>query len=159
MPRRKIRLFELREILDAGFVWPASVRERAVTIQGKVDLYATLARLEADRDWIERRVNDAISFKQQSGLDYEEFTDTFDDDTAKLYASRAAIAHVRDCIEALDPTSAAPAPPPPPQGLVRETVRRHVDEGATASPAALDRAEKQGDRELARLLRSRGEKL
>jgi hypothetical protein len=68
-------------IRSLGFDWPKYpiIEEYCVMEDGKVDLTPTIEGMQASRAVYEGQLNAAFAFKMQSGADYSDFTDRFDD--------------------------------------------------------------------------------
>lgn len=69
------------DIRGLGFDWPkyALVEEYCVIQEGEVDLAATIEKLQSSRAYYKKQLNQAFNFKMQTGADYSDFTDRFDD--------------------------------------------------------------------------------
>jgi hypothetical protein len=96
------RMLSERELRDLGLDWPkhALVEEYCVVEEGKVDLDRTLANLQSSRAFYQGQINEAFRFKQQTGADYSDFTDRFDEYARKKRALGEAIAYVEEVIAA-----------------------------------------------------------
>ena len=70
-----------RELQGLGFDWPkhALIAEYCVIKDGKVDLDRTLESMQSSRSFYRGQINQAFTFKQQTGADYSDFSDRFDD--------------------------------------------------------------------------------
>jgi hypothetical protein len=93
------------EIRRLGFEWPkhARLEEHCVTEEGRVDLQATIESLRSSQAFYEEQLNAAFAFKQQTGADYSDFTDRFDDDARARRELGAAIAYLTSIVEATNP--------------------------------------------------------
>jgi hypothetical protein len=91
-----------RELRDLGLDWPRHplVEKHCVVEEGKVDLERTLASLQSSRAFYRGQINEAFRFKQQTGADYSEFTDRFDEYVRMERALGVAIAYVEEVIAA-----------------------------------------------------------
>jgi hypothetical protein len=69
------------DIKHLGFDWPRYplIEEYCVTEDGKVDLAKTLEKMQSSRAYYKKQLNDAFAFKMQTGADYSDFSDRFDD--------------------------------------------------------------------------------
>ena len=81
-----------------GFEWPKHdlVAQYAVTDGGRVDLPRTLEAMRSSRAFYRKQLNDAYRFKQQTGADYADFTDRFDEYARMERDLRQAIAYVQE---------------------------------------------------------------
>jgi hypothetical protein len=91
----------MRELQGLGFEWPkhALIEEYCVLKSGKVDLDKTLERMRSSRSFYAGQINQAFSFKQQTGADYSDFTDRFDEYARMKRELGAAIAYLEEIIE------------------------------------------------------------
>ena len=71
----------IEAIRRKGFSWPndATVESHSIVQAEGVDLQATLEKLISSRDFYQGQINEAFRFKSQTGADYSDFTDRFDD--------------------------------------------------------------------------------
>lgn len=69
------------EIRGLGFDWPkyALIEEHSVMEGGKVDLVSTIEGMQSSRAFYQGQLNAAFAFKTQTGADYSDFTDRFDE--------------------------------------------------------------------------------
>jgi hypothetical protein len=97
---RKLSILELQGI---GFEWPKHVliEEYCVMEGGKVDLHGTLERMQSSRSFYAGQINQAFNFKQQTGADYSDFTDRFDEYARMKRELGVAIAYLEEIIEAV----------------------------------------------------------
>ena len=93
----------VREIRSMGFEWPKHVliEEHCTMEHGKVDLDRTLDSMQSSRAFYRGQINQAFNFKQQTGADYSDFTDRFDEYSRKRRELGAAIAYLEEIIEAI----------------------------------------------------------
>jgi len=86
-----------------GFDWPkhALIEEHCFTEHGKVDLDRTLDSMQSSRSFYRGQTNQAFNFKQQTGADYSDFTDRFDEYARKNRELGAAIAYLEGIIAAI----------------------------------------------------------
>jgi hypothetical protein len=97
---RKLSARELREI---GFDWPKHglIEEHCVMVDGKVDLDKTLEKLQSSRSFYAGQINQAFNFKQQTGADYSDFTERFDEYARMKRELGVAIAYLEKVLEAV----------------------------------------------------------
>jgi hypothetical protein len=97
-----IRKLSVDDIQNLGFDWPryALIEEYCVIEDGKVDLTRTIERLQSSRAYYKRQLNEAFSFKMQTGADYSDFTDRFDDNARASRELDKAISYLEEIIEA-----------------------------------------------------------
>lgn len=90
------------DIQNLGFEWPkyALIEAYCVTEGGKVDLTATMAKMESSRAHYKRQLNAAFAFKTQTGADYTDFTDRFDDYARAHRELSQAISYLEGIMEA-----------------------------------------------------------
>jgi len=95
---RKLSAQELRGL---GFDWPKHtiIEEYCVVEDDKVDLDRTLDRMRSSRSFYAGQINQAFNFKQQTGADYSDFTDRFDEYARMKRELGAAIAYLEEIIE------------------------------------------------------------
>ena len=69
------------DIQGLGFDWPKYVliEEYCVIKDGKVDLTKTVEGMRSSQAHYQKQLRDAYNFKRQTGADYADFTDKFDD--------------------------------------------------------------------------------
>ena len=98
------RKLSARDIRNLGFDWPkyAIIAEYCVMEDGKVDLTKTTERLQSSRAYYKRQLNEAFAFKMQTGADYSDFTDRFDDNAKASRELGQAISYVEAIIEAAE---------------------------------------------------------
>ncbi len=102
-----VRNLSARDIRDLGFDWPkyAMIEEYKVIEDGKVDLSRTIEKMQSSRSYYRKQLNQAFNFKQQTGADYADFTDRFDDNARMERELGQAIAYLQEikaAIEAAD---------------------------------------------------------
>ena len=97
------RKLSVRELQGLGFEWPkhALIEDYCIMDDGKVDLQATLERMQSSRSFYQGQINQAFNFKQQTGADYSDFTDRFDEYARMKRELGAAIAYIEEIIEAV----------------------------------------------------------
>jgi hypothetical protein len=99
-----VRKLSVRDIRDLGFDWPkyALIEKHQVLEDGKVDLTRTIERIESSRAYYRKQLNQAFNFKQQTGADYSDFTDRFDDDARMERELGQAIAYLQEITAAVE---------------------------------------------------------
>ena len=97
-----IRKLSERELQGLGFDWPkhALIEEYCFMEHGKVDLDRTLESMQSSRSFYRGQINQAFAFKQQTGADYSDFTDRFDDNARMKRELSEAISYLKEIIEA-----------------------------------------------------------
>jgi hypothetical protein len=93
----------VRELRAMGFDWPkhALIEEYCFMEHGKVDLDRTLQSMQSSRSFYRGQINQAFNFKQQTGADYSDFTDRFDEYSRRSHELGDAIAYIEEIIEAV----------------------------------------------------------
>jgi hypothetical protein len=93
----------VNDIRQRGYEWPryALVEEYAVIEEGRVDLFATLEALRSSRSFYRRQLNAAYAFKRNTGADYADFTDHFDEYARVERELGRAITYLEEIAEAL----------------------------------------------------------
>ena len=95
----------VHDIRARGFEWPKYplIEEYCVTQAdlidldaGLVDLDATIEKLQSSRAYYRRQLTQAFNFKQQTGADYSDFTDRYDDDARMERDLSQAIAYLQE---------------------------------------------------------------
>lgn len=94
------------EIRRLGFDWPryALVEEYCVTEDGRIDLAETLERLRSSRAFYQGQLNEAFAFKMNTGADYSDFTDRFDEYARMKRELGVAISYLEEIIAAAGST-------------------------------------------------------
>lgn len=90
------------DIRNLGFEWPkySLVEQYAVIEDGQVDLARTIEKMNTSRTFYRKQLNDAYAFKQQTGADYSDFTDRFDEYAQRERELRGAIAYLQKIVAA-----------------------------------------------------------
>jgi hypothetical protein len=90
------------EIRQLGFEWPKYpiIEEYCFAEENVVDLGGTLEKMRSSRDFYKKQINDAYRFKMQTGADYSDFTNKFDDYVRSERQLRVAIAYLEVIMEA-----------------------------------------------------------
>ena len=93
------------DIRKRGYEWPkyALVDKYAVIEGGRVDLSTTLETLRSSRSFYRRQLNEAYAFKRNTGADYADFTDRFDEYARMERDLGQAIAYLEEIVKALAP--------------------------------------------------------
>jgi hypothetical protein len=96
------RELSLQELRGLGFEWPkhALIEEHCVVEDGRIDLDRTLGSMQSSRSFYRGQINQAFNFKQQTGADYSDFTDRFDEYARRKRELDVAIAYLEEIIEA-----------------------------------------------------------
>jgi hypothetical protein len=91
------------EIRKRGYAWPkyALVEQYAVLEERCVDLSVTIEKLRSSRAFYRRQLNAAYAFKRNTGADYADFTDRFDEYARMERELGQAIAYLEAIVEAL----------------------------------------------------------
>jgi hypothetical protein len=92
------------EIQRMGFEWLRYplLEELCIKEGDQVDLGKTLERLETKHAYYEQQINEAYRFKMNSGADYSDFTDRFDDHIKMKSDLAAARSYLIEIIEAAE---------------------------------------------------------
>ena len=92
------------DIQNLGFNWPkyALVQEYCVLEDGLVDLTRTIERMQSSRAYYKKQLNEAFAFKMQTGADYSDFTDRFDDNARMDRELGQAISYLEEIIKAAE---------------------------------------------------------
>jgi hypothetical protein len=74
-------MLSVREIQNLGFDWPkhALIKQYLIVESGRIDLPQTIERMKSSRAFYQKQIDEAYAFKRQSGADYSDLTDRFDD--------------------------------------------------------------------------------
>jgi hypothetical protein len=98
-----VQKLSVRELQGLGFDWPkhALIEEYCFMEHGKVDLDRTLESMQSSRSFYRGQINQAFNFKQQTGADYTDFTDRFDEYSRMNRELGAAIAYLEEIVEAV----------------------------------------------------------
>ena len=92
------------DIQNLGFDWPkyALIEEYCVIEDGKVDLAKTIEGMQSSRAYYKKQLAEAFAFKMQSGADYSDFTNRFDDNARMERQLGEAISYLEEIIEAAE---------------------------------------------------------
>lgn len=93
-------------IRTLGFEWPKTqlIQEYAIIENEAVNFDKTLDNLRKSRGFYRKQINAAYNFKQQTGADYSDFSDKFDDyvrmerllNSAIRYLEQILAAHLKE---------------------------------------------------------------
>jgi len=86
------------ETLGSGWSRYPLIEEYCVMEDGKVDLVKTLEKMQSSRVFYKKQINDGFKFKMQTGADYSDFSDRFDDYTRMERQLGEAIAYIEGMI-------------------------------------------------------------
>ena len=84
MPSAEIEMtckLTVTDIKNLGFDWPRYplIEGYFGMEDGKINLTQTLEKMQSSRTYYKKQLNDAFAFKRQTGADYSDFSDQFDD--------------------------------------------------------------------------------
>lgn len=98
------RKLSAHDIQNLGFDWPkyALIEEYCVIEDGKVDLTRTIERMQSSRAYYKKQLDEAFAFKMQTGADYSDFTDRFNDNARMNRELGQAISYLQEIIEAAE---------------------------------------------------------
>jgi len=99
-----VRKLSAHDIRDLGFEWPkhALIEEYCVVEDGEADLVRTVEGMESSRAYYRRQLDEAFNFKMQTGADYSDFTDRFDDNVRMHRELNQAISYLEEIIRAAE---------------------------------------------------------
>jgi hypothetical protein len=97
-------MLSVREIQDLGFDWPkhALIKQYLILERDGVDLLQTIERMRSSRAFYQKQINEAYAFKRQSGADYSDFSDRFDDIARMEHELGLSIAYLEEIVAAAD---------------------------------------------------------
>jgi hypothetical protein len=95
------RKLSVQELKDLGFDWPKHtiIEQYCVVEDDRVDLHKTIEAMLSSRSFYAGQINQAFSFKQQTGADYSDFTDRFDEYARMKRELDSAIAYLEEIIK------------------------------------------------------------
>lgn len=95
-----VRKMYVEDIRKLGFEWPKyKLIEKYLVIEdGKIDLNGTIERMQSSRAYYQKQLNEAFAFKSQTGADYSDFTDRFDDYARMNRELAQAISYLEEII-------------------------------------------------------------
>jgi hypothetical protein len=69
------------QIQGLGFDWPgyALIEEYLVSEGDRMDLAEMIRRMQSSRAFYQKQIDEAYAFKRQTGADYSDFSERFDD--------------------------------------------------------------------------------
>ena len=90
------------DIRTLGFDWPkySLVEKHLYMEEGKVDLTRTIEGMQTSRAYYRQQLNQAFAFKMNTGADYSDFTDRFDDQARMERELGQAIAYLEEIVRA-----------------------------------------------------------
>lgn len=90
----------ITDIKNLGFEWPRyPLIERYCGMEdGKINLTQTLEKMQSSRTYYKKQLNDAFAFKRQTGADYSDFSDHFDDYARMERELSEAITYIEEII-------------------------------------------------------------
>ena len=99
-----VQRLSVGDIRKLGFDWPkyALIDEYCVVEGDKIDLGKTIERLQSSRAYYRKQLNEAFAFKMQTGADYSDFTDRFDDNARMDRELGQAISYLDKIIKAAE---------------------------------------------------------
>ena len=85
-----------------GFEWPkyALIEKYCVVEDGEINLTETLEKMRSSQTFYQQQLNAAFTFKQQTGADYSDFTDRFDEYARMRRELGTAIAYIEEIMAA-----------------------------------------------------------
>jgi hypothetical protein len=91
----------VNKVTRLGFEWPkyAVIEELCIVEDGRVDLSKTLENLRSRRTYYRNRLVQAFNFKMQTGADYSDFTDRYDDDARADRELAQAISYLEEMVK------------------------------------------------------------
>jgi hypothetical protein len=102
--KKVVRKLSAYGIQNLGFDWPkhALIEKYCVIEDDKVDLTRTIEKMRSSRAYYRKQLNEAFAFKMQTGADYSDFTDRFDDNARMDRELGQAISYLEKIIEAAE---------------------------------------------------------
>lgn len=99
-----VRKLSADEIRKLGFDWPryVLVDESSAGEDRKPDLGKMIERMRSSRARYQKQLNAAYAFKRQTGADYSDFTDRFDDYARAVRELSQVISYLEEIIEAAE---------------------------------------------------------
>ena len=101
-------MLSVKEIQNLGFDWPrhALIKQYLIVESDRIDLAQTAERMQSSRAFYQKQINEAYAFKKQSGADYSDFTDRFDDIARMERELGQSIAYLEEIMAAAGKTGA-----------------------------------------------------
>ena len=98
------QMLSVEEIQNLGFDWPkhALVKQYLIVESNRIDLPQTIERMQSSQAFYQKQINEAYAFKKQSGADYSDFTDRFDDIARMERELGQSIAYLEEIMAAAD---------------------------------------------------------
>ncbi len=99
-----VQKLSVNEIQNLGFDWPkyALIEEYCVIEDGALDLARSIERIRSSRAYYKRQIDDAFAFKMQTGADYSDFSDRFDDYVRMERQLAEAISYLEMIVERME---------------------------------------------------------
>ena len=99
-------MLSVEEIQNLGFEWPKHplIKQYLIAESGRIDLPQTIDRMRASRAFYQKQINEAYAFKRQTGADYADFTDRFDDIARMERELGSSIAYLEEIVAAAGET-------------------------------------------------------
>ncbi|MGD8462344.1 MAG: hypothetical protein PVI09_00625 [Anaerolineae bacterium] len=97
-------MLSIEEIGVLGFEWPkhALIKQYLIMESGRIDLAQTVERMQSSQAFHRKQINEAYAFKSQTGADYADFTDRFDDIVRLERELGQSIAHLEEIMAAAE---------------------------------------------------------
>jgi hypothetical protein len=99
-------MMSVKEIQNLGFDWPKHVliKQYLIVENDRLDLPQTIERMRSSRAFYQKQINEAYAFKRQSGADYSDFADRFDDIARMERELGQSIAYLEEIMATADNT-------------------------------------------------------
>ena len=97
-------MLSVKEIQNLGFDGPkhALIKQYLIVERDGIDLPQTIERMRSSRAFYQKQISEAYTFKRQSGADYSDFTDRFDDIARMERELGQSIAYLEEIVAAAD---------------------------------------------------------
>jgi hypothetical protein len=98
----------VEQIQNLGFDWPrhALIKQYVIVESDRIDLLQTIERMKSSQAFYRKQINEAYAFKRQSGADYSDFTDRFDDIARMERELGQSVAYLEKILAAADKAGA-----------------------------------------------------
>ena len=105
-----IQKLSVHEIRNLGFDWPkyALIEATCVLENSEVDLARSIEQLRSSRAYYKKQLHDAIAFKMQTGADYSDFTNRFDDNVRMEHQLGEALSYLETIVKAAEERGSTP---------------------------------------------------
>lgn len=92
------------DIILLGFDWPRYplIEEYCVQENGKINLSKTLEKTRSARAYYQKKLKDAYTFKMQTGADYSDFSNRYDDYASMERKLGEVVTSIEEIIRALE---------------------------------------------------------